>query len=118
VTAASIAVVAGVALQLQIGQRTNSFLDRANQEIFMPREQFAMIMRFTDRPLNQAQKQKDAGDAGCGDAEADRPGEFFSIEQINFNQSGERSDIDPNTPQLQRPEFDAAATISKFTHGE
>jgi hypothetical protein len=117
-TAASIAVVAGIALQLQIGQRTNNFLDRANQEIFMPRGQYAMIMRFTDRPQKHTQKQKGKRDASSGDAEADRLGEFFSIEQINFNQPGERSDIEPNSAQPERPKFDAAATISKFTHSD
>lgn len=115
-TAASIAIVAGIALELQIGKRTNSFLDRANQEIFMPRGQYAMIMRFTDRPLKKAQKGENTGNAHFGDPEADRLGGLFSMEQINFNQSGERSEDGSSISQHQRLEFDAAATISKFTY--
>ncbi|CAK7216710.1 hypothetical protein SBRCBS47491_002920 [Sporothrix bragantina] len=41
-------VVAGTARELQSRHRNNSFLDRANQELFMPRGLFAMVMAFKD----------------------------------------------------------------------
>jgi hypothetical protein len=119
-TAAAIQIVADTAQQFQIRHRTNTYLDRVNQEIFMPRGQYAMIMKFTDRPPKptKKQQQKRKQNASSRDSEADRLGGFFSTEQVNFNQSGALVDIDPNHPQPERPEFDAAATISKFTHSE
>ncbi|CAK7210538.1 hypothetical protein SCUCBS95973_000816 [Sporothrix curviconia] len=41
-------VVAGAARELQSRHRNNTFLDRANQELFMPRGLFAMVMAFKD----------------------------------------------------------------------
>ena len=41
-------VVAGTARELQSRHRNNSFLDRANQDLFMPRGLFAMVMAFKD----------------------------------------------------------------------
>ncbi|EPE10962.1 fad binding domain protein [Ophiostoma piceae UAMH 11346] len=41
-------VVAGTARELQSRRRNNSFLDRANQDLFMPRGLFAMVMAFKD----------------------------------------------------------------------
>ncbi|CAK7233581.1 hypothetical protein SEUCBS140593_008650 [Sporothrix eucalyptigena] len=41
-------VVAGAAREMQSRHRNNSFLDRANQELFMPRGLFAMVMAFKD----------------------------------------------------------------------
>lgn len=41
-------VVAGTAREMQSRHRNNSFLDRANQELFMPRGLFAMVMAFKD----------------------------------------------------------------------
>ncbi|KAL2827388.1 hypothetical protein BDW59DRAFT_160350 [Aspergillus cavernicola] len=120
-TAAAIQIVADTAQQFQIRHRTNSYLDRANQEIFMPRGQYAMIMKFTDRPpkLTKKQKQERKQNASSPDSEADQLGGLFSTEQVNFNQSGSPVDVDPSLrPQPERPEFDAAATISKFTHSE
>lgn len=81
----------------------------------MPRGQYAMIMKFTDRPPKPTKKQQKANSSS---SEADRLGGLFSTEQVNFNQSGVQADFNPNLPQPERPEFDAAATISKFTHSE
>ncbi|KAL1897138.1 hypothetical protein Sste5346_004343 [Sporothrix stenoceras] len=41
-------VVAGTAREMQSRHRNNTFLDRANQELFMPRGLFAMVMAFKD----------------------------------------------------------------------
>ncbi|RLL93202.1 hypothetical protein CFD26_100616 [Aspergillus turcosus] len=119
-TAAAIQIVAATALQFQIRHRTNSYLDRVNQELFMPRGQYAMIMKFTDRPpkLTKKQKQQREQNGSSHDSESDRLGELFSTEQVNFNQSAATLGGDPSTPQPIRPEFDAAATISKYTHSK
>lgn len=118
-TAAAIQIVADTAQQFQIRHRTNSYLDRANQEIFMPRGQYAMVMKFTDRPpkLTKKQKQQRKQDSNSPNS-ANRLGELFSTEQINFNQSGATTDVNAGLSQPERPEFDAAATISKYTHSK
>ncbi|CAK7270625.1 hypothetical protein SEPCBS57363_004197 [Sporothrix epigloea] len=41
-------VAAGTAREIQSRHRNNSFLDRANQELFMPRGLFAMVLAFKD----------------------------------------------------------------------
>lgn len=41
-------VVAGTARELQSRNRRNTFLDRVNQELFMPRGLYAMVMAFKD----------------------------------------------------------------------
>jgi hypothetical protein len=119
-TAAAIQIVADTAQQFQIRHRTNTYLDKVNQEIFMPRGQYAMIMKFTDRPpkLTRKQKQQRKQNGSSHDSESDRLGELFSTEQVNFNQSAATQGGDPSTPQPIRREFDAAATISKYTHSK
>ncbi|KAJ5781998.1 uncharacterized protein N7518_010481 [Penicillium psychrosexuale] len=119
-TAAAIQIVADTAQQFQIRHRTNSYLDRANQEIFMPRGQYAMIMKFTDQPpkLTKKQKQQRKQDSNSPNSEANRLGQLFSTEQINFNQSGATDEVNAGLSQPERPEFDAAATISKYTHSK
>lgn len=112
-TAAAIQIVADTAQQLQIRHRTNTYLDRANQEIFMPRGQYAMIMKFTDQPLKPKRLN-----ASSFQSEADRLGGLFSTEQVSFDPSGTLPDMGLEMAQPERPEFDAAMTISKFTHSE
>ncbi|CAK7563029.1 MAG: hypothetical protein SEPTF4163_000886 [Sporothrix epigloea] len=41
-------VAAGTAREIQSRHRNNTFLDRANQELFMPRGLFAMVLAFKD----------------------------------------------------------------------
>ncbi|KAL4807224.1 hypothetical protein BDV18DRAFT_137168 [Aspergillus unguis] len=117
-TAVAIQIVADTAQQFQIRHRTNSYLDRANEEIFIPRGQYAMIMKFKDRPLKPKGQQKDSKDASV----TNRLARLFSTEQININQSSALTpgdtDSSPLHPPPERQEFDAAATISKFTHSE
>ncbi|KAJ5701297.1 hypothetical protein N7488_008845 [Penicillium malachiteum] len=43
------------AKEIQARYRTNGFLDRANQELFMPRGLFAMVMSFKDQPPEDSQ---------------------------------------------------------------
>ncbi|OKL63913.1 hypothetical protein UA08_00613 [Talaromyces atroroseus] len=48
ITGSIIQTVAGTARELQTRRRRNNFLDRVNQELFMPRGLFAMVMAFKD----------------------------------------------------------------------
>ncbi|KAJ5106872.1 hypothetical protein N7456_003547 [Penicillium angulare] len=116
--AVAIQIVADTAQQLQIRHRQNSYLDRVNQEIFMPRGQYAMIMKFSDKP---AKPGKDGQKDQSSGTLAERFGGLISTEQVDFNNSAAKLQTLPPSEQLaegQRPEFDAAATISKFTHSE
>ncbi|KAJ5723577.1 hypothetical protein N7488_001612 [Penicillium malachiteum] len=48
IVGAVVQVAAGIAKELQARTRANTFLDRVNQEVFMPRGMVAMIMSFKD----------------------------------------------------------------------
>ncbi|KAJ5280375.1 hypothetical protein N7478_005747 [Penicillium angulare] len=48
IAGAIVQVVAGTAKELQARNRANTFLDRVNQEIFMPRGLVVMVMAFED----------------------------------------------------------------------
>ncbi|KAJ6107490.1 hypothetical protein N7523_008813 [Penicillium sp. IBT 18751x] len=48
-------VVAGTARELQSRHRGNTFLDKVNQELFMPRGLYAMVMCFKDQVPSQQQ---------------------------------------------------------------
>ncbi|KAK4867606.1 hypothetical protein LT330_001116 [Penicillium expansum] len=119
-TAAAIQIVADTAQQFQIRHRTNTYLDRVNQEIFIPRGQYAMVMKFSDRPPKPTKEQKQnlKQNASSLGSEAERISGLFSMEQVSFNQASAPAGNDPSLNQPTRPEFDAAATISKFTHSE
>jgi hypothetical protein len=85
----------------------------------MPRGQYAMVMKFTDRPPKLTKKQKQQREENANSpSEADRLGELFSTEQVNFTQSGATAQVNTDQSQPERPEFDAAATISKYTHSK
>jgi hypothetical protein len=75
-------------------------------------------MKFKDRPLKPKEQQKDSKDASV----TDRLAGMFSTEQININQSSAvtsgDTDSSPLHPPPERQEFDAAATISKYTHNK
>lgn len=49
VVSAVVQVVAGTARELQSRHRGNTFLDKVNQELFMPRGLYAMVMCFKDQ---------------------------------------------------------------------
>jgi hypothetical protein len=117
-TALAIQIVADTAQQLPIHHQTSSYLDRANEEIFMPRGQYAIIMKFKDRPPKPKEQQKYSKDASVTNQLAG----MFSTKQLNINQSsaGTSGDTDssPLHPPPERQEFNAAATISKYTHSK
>ncbi|KAL3469187.1 hypothetical protein BJX99DRAFT_81276 [Aspergillus californicus] len=106
-TAMAIQIVAETAMQAQIRHRTNSYLDKVNEELFIPRGQYALVMKFKDQPPKQKK-------AGSPNSFSDMLGGLFSTEKVNAGQSS-----GSETPaENEILEFDAAATISKITHSE
>lgn len=107
----AIQIVAETAMQTQIRHRTNSYLDKVNEELFMPRGQYVLVMKFKDQPP----KQKKGGSPGSF---SDMLGGLFSTEKVNVGQSSGSKIPAGNEPENEILEFDAAATISKITHSE
>ncbi|PIG81841.1 hypothetical protein AARAC_003683 [Aspergillus arachidicola] len=48
ITSIIVQTVAGIAREIQSRHRANTFLDRVNQDLFMPRGLYAMVMAFKD----------------------------------------------------------------------
>lgn len=106
VAAIAVQIVADTVQQFQIRKRTTSYLDKVNQELFMPRGQYAMIMKFTDKPIKPKKNKNGTNES------ADPLGDMFTMEQLNRDGSG------VNTTAGGPAEFDASATISKYTNTE
>jgi hypothetical protein len=111
-TATAIQIVAETAMQFQIRHRTNSYLDKVNQELFIPRGQYALVMKFKDH--GPSQKQESSGSF------SDMLGGLFSTEKVDLSQSDAKTQDTSSTQPTKSNilEFNAAATISKFTHSE
>ncbi|KAJ4414356.1 hypothetical protein N0V82_007964 [Gnomoniopsis sp. IMI 355080] len=90
-------VVAGTAKELQSRHRRNTFLDRANQELFMPRGMYAMVMAFKDEVPGQQPRgplSKLAGTLGKS---------LFSTERLDINQTAAKySNPDPEMSRLKK----------------
>lgn len=74
-------VVAGTAKELQSRSRRNTFLDRINQDLFMPRGLYAMVMAFKDEVPGQQPRgplSKLANATGKA---------LFSAERLDINQT-------------------------------
>ncbi|ROW11876.1 hypothetical protein VPNG_05023 [Cytospora leucostoma] len=74
-------VVAGTAKELQSRTRRNTFLDRVNQELFMPRGLYAMVMAFKDVVPGEQPRgplSKLAGAVGK---------QLFSSQRLDINQT-------------------------------
>lgn len=85
--------------------RKNSFLDRVNQKIFMPRGLFAMVMASKDTVPAQQQQQ------GVLDP-------LFSRERMDMNQTVEKfSNPDPNATKFKKGLNDIRLVSGK-TRGE
>ncbi|KIH92652.1 hypothetical protein SPBR_02435 [Sporothrix brasiliensis 5110] len=74
-------VVAGTARELQSRHRNNTFLDRANQELFMPRGLFAMVMAFKDDMPNAS------GGGLLGGLKSAIGKSLVSTERLDINQT-------------------------------
>lgn len=90
-------VVAGAAKEIQSRHRRNTFLDRANQELFMPRGMYAMVMAFKDQIPGQqpgGPLTKLAGTLGKS---------LFSSERLDINQTAAKfSNPDPEMSRLKK----------------
>ncbi|KAK7753819.1 hypothetical protein SLS62_004185 [Diatrype stigma] len=75
-------VVAGTARELQSRYRQNTFLDRVNEDLFMPRGLYALVMTFKDDTPNDRKRKGPlttvAGAAGKS---------MFSQERLDINQT-------------------------------
>jgi hypothetical protein len=110
-TAMAVQIIAETAMQFQIRKRTTNYLDKVNEEVFMPRGQYAMIMKFTEKPPKPKKKKNGAA--------SDPLADMFTMEQVNVSESGVRQEGDPQAgPAPSTAGFDAAETIAKFTNSE
>ncbi|PWY82119.1 hypothetical protein BO70DRAFT_405330 [Aspergillus heteromorphus CBS 117.55] len=99
-----VCIVAGTARELQQRQRENSFLDRVNQEILMPRGLYGMIMAFKDRvPSDQNGLSSSLG-------------KLFSKQHLDINQTVEKYRT-PEPSKLKRG-LNAIRLESGKTYGE
>lgn len=103
-------VVAGAAKEVQSRHRRNTFLDCANQELFMPRGMYAMVMAFKDETPGQQPSgplNKLAGALGKS---------LFSLERMDINQTAAKySNPDPNMSKLKKG-FRSMRTASGKTY--
>lgn len=90
-------VVAGTAKEIQSRHRRNTFLDRANQELFMPRGMYAMVMAFKDQIPGQQPGGPLARIAGTLGKS------LFSSERLDINQTAAKwSNPDPEMSRLRK----------------
>ncbi|ROW04750.1 hypothetical protein VMCG_04838 [Cytospora schulzeri] len=105
-------VAAGTAKELQSRTRRNTFLDRVNQELFMPRGLYAMVMAFKDEVPGQQPRgplSKLAGVAGKA---------LFSKERLDINQTvAKYSNPDPDMSRMKKG-LQNIRLVSGRTHGE
>lgn len=104
-------VIAGTARELQQRTRANTFLDRVNQEILMPRGMYAMVMAFKDQVPGQQQGMlgKVAGSLGKT---------IFSKDKLDINQAAKKfSSPDPNMSKFKKG-MNNIRLVSGETQGE
>ncbi|KAE8360369.1 hypothetical protein BDV27DRAFT_167873 [Aspergillus caelatus] len=97
ITSIIVQTVAGTAREIQSRHRSNTFLDRVNQDLFMPRGLYAMVMAFKDEAPDQQQ-------GALGLLSEKLVKSLFGIEKVDINQPAEKQT------------FDAGPTIAKYTH--
>ncbi|KAK7735760.1 hypothetical protein SLS63_003718 [Diaporthe eres] len=105
-------VVAGTAKELQSRSRRNTFLDRVNQELFMPRGLYALVMAFKDEVPGQQPRgplSKLANATGKA---------LFSAERLDINQTvAKYSNPDTDMSKLKKG-MQNIRLVSGKTHGE
>ncbi|GAB1192780.1 hypothetical protein APSETT444_001976 [Aspergillus pseudonomiae] len=97
ITSIIVQTVAGTAREIQSRRRANTFLDRVNQDLFMPRGLYAMVMAYKDEAPGQQQ-----GALGLLSQKLGKT--LFGFEKVDINQPVAKSTFDP------------APTIAKYTH--
>lgn len=104
-------VAAGTARELQSRHRKNSFLDRVNQELLMPRGLYAMVMAFKEDIPNQRRGPLSKLTSTLGNS-------LFSSEKLDINQTITKySKPDPEMSKLKKGMQDIRLTSGK-THGQ
>lgn len=105
-------VVAGTARELQSRSRRNTFLDRVNQELFMPRGLYAMVMAFKDEVPGQQPRgplSKLANATGKA---------LFPAERLDVNQTvAKYSNPDADMSKMKKG-MQSIRLVSGKTHGE
>ncbi|KAB8218028.1 hypothetical protein BDV33DRAFT_193084 [Aspergillus novoparasiticus] len=97
ITSIIVQTVAGTAREIQSRHRANTFLDRVNQDLFMPRGLYAMVMAFKDDVPGQQS-------GALGQLSQKLGKTLFGLEKVDINQPVEKLTFDP------------APTIAKYTH--
>lgn len=89
-------VVAGTARELQSRSRRNTFLDRVNEDLFMPRGLYAMIMAFKDEIPGQQSGPLYRLSSSIGKT-------LFAREELDINQRvAKYSNPDPEMSKLKK----------------
>lgn len=108
IVSAVVQVVAGTAKELQSRHRRNTFLDRANQDLFMPRGMYAMVMAFKDEVPGQQPRgplSKLAGTLGKS---------LFSSEKLDINQTAAKY----SNPNLEMSKFKKSLKDIRLVSGK
>ncbi|KAB8212018.1 hypothetical protein BDV34DRAFT_219231 [Aspergillus parasiticus] len=99
ITSIIVQTVAGTARGIQSRHRANTFLDRVNQDLFMPRGLYAMVMAFKDDVPGQQS-------GALGQLSQKLGKTLFGLEKVDINQP------------VEKPTFDPAPTIAKLASGK
>ncbi|KAK3936516.1 hypothetical protein QBC46DRAFT_394899 [Diplogelasinospora grovesii] len=101
-------VVAGTARELQSRHRRNTFLDRVNQSLLMPRGLYAMVMAFKDEVPGQQQR------GGLSGLASTLGKTLFAAERLDINQTvAKYSNPDPNLSKFKKGIRDIRLTNGK-----
>ncbi|KAJ5485469.1 hypothetical protein N7539_005457 [Penicillium diatomitis] len=104
VTGLVLQVVSGVAREMQSRSRRNTFLDRVNQDLFMPRGLFALVMAFRDKDPSQSSAPIYGLTSSLGK-------KLFTTEKMDINQTvAKYSNPDPEMSKLQKGLRDVRVT--------
>ncbi|KAH6888389.1 hypothetical protein B0T10DRAFT_573104 [Thelonectria olida] len=107
ITSAVVQVVAGTARELQSRHRANTFLDRVNQDLFMPRGLYAMVMAFKDEVPGQQSGPLGRLSQTLGQT-------LFATGRVDVNQSGAKPNFDPNPTIAKYTQTDEHAETNKI----
>ncbi|KAF9894969.1 hypothetical protein FE257_004593 [Aspergillus nanangensis] len=97
ITSAIIQTIAGAAREIQSRHRANTFLDRVNRDLFIPRGLYAMVMAFREEVPGQQHGALSLLSQKLGKT-------LFATEKLDINQP------------ISNPTFDPAPTIAKYTN--
>lgn len=106
VTGLIVEVVAGAAREMQSRCRANTFLDRVNQELFMPRGLYAMVMQFKDEVPGQQH-----GTLGMLSEKLGKT--IFATENIDINLSASKPKFNPSQTVARNTNTDEYLEINK-----